>query len=99
MPSICSTITPTSTMEGKDEINGLHVYHIISPTRFVCSLLPTGAIGIVEITQNDVFYDRIRDMMITPKRPATVLLAPPLPDFRWSSSKKCFEVTETLFFH
>lgn len=85
-------------MDDKVEINGLHVYHIISPTRFVCSLLPTGAIGIVEIAYNDGFYDRVRDMMITPKRPATLLFKHPLPDLQWSSSKKCFEVTETLFF-
>ena len=34
-------------------IQGLHIYEILSPTRFTCSLMPFGAVGILEIVKEE----------------------------------------------
>jgi hypothetical protein len=70
----------------EEKILGLHVYRVLSESRFVCSLMPSGAIGIIEGLSVKLPEG------ITPEKPVTVLFSRQLDgkDIQWSSQKKCF---------
>lgn len=79
-------------MQVEDSILGLHVHRFITPTRFVCTLIPLGAVGIMETPQP----------LFTATQPDTTLTfqeAIPGHYVKWSSAKKCLytEVDLTSF--
>ena len=97
--------------EGGDEeggheeemILGIHVYRVLSPTRFACSLMPSGAVGIVEFSAISLLEDENHRLNnanpllaglsnVTPESPVTVVFrrAIPAPHMEWSSERKCF---------
>jgi hypothetical protein len=62
--SDCSTprgiLREEARLSGGDEeemILGIHVYRVLSPTRFACSLMPSGASGIVEFSAISLLGD------------------------------------------
>ena len=67
-------------------IMGLYIYRIITPSRFACSLMPSGAVGMLEgltISNN---------VQASTESPATLLFVKPVAakQIEWSSEKKCF---------
>ena len=73
-------------------IMGLHVYRCISPSRLVCSLMPSGAVGILSVT--GLINSPLNDA--TPENPITVVFRNPMLDeepIQWSSQEKCFTCT------
>jgi hypothetical protein len=65
-----------------DTIEGLHIYRFITPTRIVCSLLPSGGVGVMEV----------EDALTVTDTPATLRFESPMPGHRvqWCSARKCF---------
>lgn len=82
-------------------ILGLHVYRHLSPTRFACSLMPSGAVGVVDFKSISLPHDAAPDAenpLITalphasPENPVTLVFQKAIPgdEIAWSSEQKCF---------
>jgi hypothetical protein len=87
--------------EEEEMILGIHVYRVLSPTRFACSLMPSGAAGIVEFSAISLLEEDDNHQPnpltgalpnATPETPVTVVFrrAIPAPHMEWSSERKCF---------
>lgn len=86
--------------EEEENILGVYVYRFHSPTRYTCSLIPTGAVGILNFNsivmvpseggRNDSLPRVLQKA--TPEAPVTLLFKDPIPPHQiaWSSEKKCF---------
>ena len=70
----------------EEKILGFHVYRVMSASRFACSLLPSGAVGVLEGVSVKLPEG------ISPEKPATVLFTKQLQgeEIQWSSERKCF---------
>jgi hypothetical protein len=90
--------------EEEELILGIHVYRILSPTRFACSLMPSGAAGIVEFSAISMLGEEDETKKnplaaalpnASPEAPVTVVFqrAIPAPQIEWSSERKCFVCT------
>ncbi len=73
--------------DNEEMIMGFYVYRIITPSRFACSLIPSGAIGIMEGLSIKIPTDTP-----SPESPMTVIFNKPLhgSEIQWSSDRKCF---------
>lgn len=68
-------------------LDGLHIYRIITPKRFVASLMPSGGVGVVEAEAPlPVAY-----------APATLRFERPQP-LAWCSARKCFLLPRAALF-
>ena len=69
----------------EEKIMGLYVYRFITSSRFACSLMPSGAVGMMEGLS-------INQVKASPESPATVLFVKALDakEIEWCSERKCF---------
>ncbi len=89
---------PLSHIKEEESILGVYVYRFISPTRYTCSLIPSGAVGIVNFNSVAMVPENSSNNLpqtlqkATPEAPVTLLFKDPLPPHQlaWSSEKKCF---------
>lgn len=97
----CSYCEEAKLPEDSDLILGLHVYRYLSPTRFACSLMPSGAVGVVEFKSIGLPPDAAPEAenpltaalpMASPETPVTLVFKQAIQghEIEWSSEQKCF---------